>query len=60
MHKRNQDNSGYGQRSIYQEKITLDKKAQEEIGLVICLEHYIIWLRDLDTKKIGTEIFGEL
>ena len=20
----------------------------------------IIWLRDLDTKKIGTEVFGEL
>jgi hypothetical protein len=24
------------------------------------LEHYFIWLRDLDTKRIGTEVFGEL
>ena len=32
----------------------------EEIGEVLCLEHCLIWLRDLDTKKIGTEVFGEL
>ena len=24
------------------------------------MEHCFIWLRDLDTKKIGTEVFGEL
>jgi hypothetical protein len=24
------------------------------------LEHCFIWLRDLDTKKIGAEVFGEL
>ena len=24
------------------------------------MEHYFIWLRDLDTKKIGVEVFGEL
>jgi hypothetical protein len=24
------------------------------------LEHCLIWPRDLDTKKIGTEVFGEL
>jgi hypothetical protein len=24
------------------------------------LEHCFIWPRDLDTKKIGAEIFGEL
>ena len=33
---------------------------QEEIGQVLCLEHCFIWLRDLDAKKIGTEVFGEL
>ena len=27
---------------------------------VLSLEHLIIWLRDLDTKKIEAEIFGEL
>jgi hypothetical protein len=25
-----------------------------------CLQHCAVWLRDLDTKKIGTEIYGEL
>ena len=25
-----------------------------------CLEHYIIWLRDLDTKKIGAEVSVDL
>ena len=24
------------------------------------MEHCFIWLRDLDTKKIGKEVFGEL
>ena len=28
--------------------------------MVLCLEHCFKWLRDLDTKKIGTEVFGEL
>ena len=28
--------------------------------VVLCLEHCFIWLRDLDTKKIGTEVLGEL
>ena len=44
--------------------VTLDKQAkhwtQEEIGQVLCLEHCFILLRDLDIKKIGTEVFGEL
>jgi len=43
---------------------TLDKQTkhwtQEEIGRVLCLEHCFIWLWDLDTKEIGTEVFGEL
>ena len=26
----------------------------------LCLEHCFIWPRDLDTKKIATEVFGEL
>ena len=24
------------------------------------MEHCFIWLRDLDTKKLGVEVFGEL
>ena len=24
------------------------------------MEHCIVWLRDLETKKIGLEVFGEL
>ena len=44
--------------------VTLDKQAkhwtEEEIGQVLCLEHCFIWLRDLDTKKIGVELFGKL
>ena len=27
---------------------------------MLCLEHCFIWLRDLDTKEIGVEVFGEL
>jgi hypothetical protein len=27
---------------------------------MLCLEHCFIWLRDLDTKKIGAEVFREL
>ena len=27
---------------------------------MLCLDQYFIWLRDLDTKKIGAEVFGEL
>ena len=27
---------------------------------MLCLEHCFIWLRDLDTKQIGAEVFGEL
>ena len=46
------------------EKFTLDKQAkhwtQEEICQVLCLEHCFIWLRDLDTNKIGAEVFAEL
>ena len=26
---------------------------------MLCLEHFFIWLRDLDTKKIGALVFGE-
>jgi hypothetical protein len=28
--------------------------------VVLCLEHCIPWLRDLDTKKLGAEVFEEL
>ena len=31
-----------------------------EIDYVLCLEHCFIWLKDLDTKIIGVEVFGEL
>jgi hypothetical protein len=24
------------------------------------LEHYVVWFRDVDTKKIGVEVFREL
>ena len=34
--------------------------AQEEIGYVLCLKHCFIWLRNLDTKKMWAELFGEL
>jgi hypothetical protein len=27
---------------------------------MLCLEPCFVWLRDLDTKKIGAEVFGEL
>jgi hypothetical protein len=27
---------------------------------LVCMEHCFISLRDLDTKKIGEEVFGEL
>ena len=27
---------------------------------MLCLEHCFIWPRDLDTKIIETEVFGEL
>ena len=33
---------------------------QEEIGQMLCLENCILWLRDLETKNIGAEVFGEL
>ena len=26
----------------------------------VILEYYIVWLRDLDTEKIGAGVFGEL
>ena len=31
-----------------------------KLNFNLILEHCFIWLRDLDTKKIGTEVFGEL
>ena len=41
-------------------KISLGKQAkdliQEKIGWVLCFEHFTIYLRDLDTKKIGRNI----
>jgi hypothetical protein len=27
---------------------------------VLCLEHCPVWLRDLDTKNIGTKLFSDL
>ena len=38
----------------------LNIELKKEIGQVLCLEHCFTWLRDLDTKKIRTEVFGEL
>ena len=38
----------------------MTSKLNEEIGQVLSLEHCFKWSRDLDTKKIGTEVFGEL
>ena len=38
----------------------LSGMTQEEIVLALCFEHYFIWLRDLETKKIGAEVFEEL
>ena len=29
-----------------------------DIYFMLCLEHCFIWFRDLDAKKIGTEVFG--
>ena len=37
-----------------------DSSLISQIGLVLYLEHCFIWLRDLDPKKIGAEVFGEL
>ena len=42
--------------SLLTSKLNIELKKK----LVRCLEHCFIWLRDLDTKKIGTEVFGEL
>ena len=43
--------------------ITFDNQAkhltQEEVGQVLCLEHYFIWLRDLGTNNNGAEVPGE-
>ena len=38
----------------------LNIELKKKIRQVLCLEHCFIWLRDLDTKKIGMEVFGEL
>ena len=32
----------------------------EKRNRLLYLEHCVVWLRDLDTKTIGVEIFGEL
>ena len=32
---------------------------QEETGQLLYLEHFIVWLRSLDSKKVG-EVFAEL
>jgi len=51
----------YGNVIVITLYITFDKQAkhwtQEEIAQVLYLEHYIEWLRDMDTKKIGIESF---
>ena len=31
-----------------------------KIRQVLCLEHCFKWIRDLDSNKIGAEVFGEL
>ena len=33
---------------------------RKETGYVLYLEHCIVWLKDLDTKKIGVKAFGRL
>ena len=49
-------------RKIQQKNSIFDKEAedgtQDEIGQVLCLEKCIVWQRDLDSKKIKTEVFG--
>ena len=44
--------------SLLTSKLNIELKKK----LVRCyvLEHCFIWRRDLDTKKIGAELFGEL
>ena len=51
---------GKGTRDDIELMRIISERTDEEIGQVLCLEHCFIWLRDLDTKKIGTEVFGEL
>ena len=38
----------------------LNIELRNKLVLILCLEHSFIWLRDLDTKKIAVEVFGEL
>ena len=44
--------------SLLTSKINIELK--KKLVKVLCLEHCFIWLRDLDTKNIGAEVFGEL
>ena len=45
--------------SLLTSKLNIELK-KKLIRCLLCLEHCFIWLRDVDTKKIGTEVFGEL
>ena len=44
-------------------QFTLDKQVRnielKKKSVRLCLEHCFIWLRNLDTMKIGAEVFGE-
>jgi hypothetical protein len=48
-------------KGAFNRKISLltTKLNLEEIGEMLYLEHCFIWLRDLDTKRIQEEVFGE-
>ena len=51
-------------KEAFNRKISLlTSKLNNELTLKLirfCLEHCIIWLRNLNTKKTGAEVFGEL
>ena len=63
LHKANQDKNYHGQRSIQKENISLLRSwlnIELKKKLVRCYIWSIVWLIDLDTKKMETETLGEL
>ena len=47
--------------SYIQDEIKCELKAGNSCYYSVkCLQHSFKWLRDLDTKKIGTDVFGDL
>ena len=64
MHKKNQDGNLPWPKKHLTENIIFDKKLDTELRKKL-VKSYVwsnrfIWLRDLDTKKIRAEVFGEL